>query len=329
MPPLPHIPMIVERGYLDHWKTNLLRQLTGLPNAAELPLRLWDYCESQRDDFIMDDAKGFVIAGICRAQIEPKKLLAALLQCRWLEKTSGGFIVRGWREKNAAWLAKIRGGKERAEKAKREKKGKFESANSPASSPDAATQHTASTQLAGSSNAEAGASAGAVEWSGVENSSPKTPPPRESAQREENSPQILAETTRHLLQLFGSAKKRALGREAEGELARQIAALPLSAEAWEVLGWWLGLPEDERDPYLRAGSRPKDADRLAIRLFSELDRAADHAKKTGRAKKEPGDPEDWKKWWTQHYPDKPCPTSFAAMPEYLRDDCRRDLKGDA
>jgi len=102
--------MIVERGYLDHWKTNLLRQLTGLPNASELPLRLWEHCEARMDDFIAD-RDGLVIAGICRAGIDPKVLIVALTRSRWIEKKAGGFLVRGWRERQKGKFASRLNGK--------------------------------------------------------------------------------------------------------------------------------------------------------------------------------------------------------------------------
>ena len=309
--------MIVERGFLDHWKTNLLRQRTGLPNASELPLRLWEYCESRMDDFIADPS-GDVIAGICRSPLPPKELLAALIACRWVEKIRGGFLVRGWRERQKGKFASRLNGA----KGGRPKKDAAETHSEPDQNPQVSNPEPAENLNHEQVNQQGG------ERRGEEKSrEPADPPPRRGAWEGVAGDKILAETTRSIFQLFPAAKKRTrLGREAEGELARQVDSLPLEAGDWQRLAWWLALPTDERDPYLREGSRPKDPDRLALRLFETLDRASAHAEKTGAAKKETA-PAGWEQWWAERYQEKPCPASFDALPEYLRDDCRRDLKG--
>lgn len=325
--------MLVDRGYLDHWKTHSLRQLTGLPNASELPLRLWEHCESRRNDFI-EDTTGNIIAGICRAGIEPKALLKALVDCRFLDKAPKGYVVHGWRERNSSWLRKVEGGQMRASKAVRNGKGQLRTSTLPATNELPASQLPPSSQLA-SPNSEklaassqlAGSTAGAVEWSGVEKSRvPADPPPRlRSEERVNGSGQILSETSSRITALF-DGKKRRLGREAEGELERNLEVLPLMDEEWRLLAWWLRLPCDEADPFLRDGSRPKDADRLAIRLFSELDRAKGHAKKCAPQKKEP--PAGWREWFARKWTELPVPETFEALPEYVRQEAWRELQAE-
>lgn len=307
--------MILDRGYLDHWKTNLLRQLTGLPHASELPIRLWEYCEARRDDFV-EDRTGHVIAGICRAGIEPKALITALIQCRFIVKEPKGFTVHGWRERNHSWLAKIEGGKKRMRGAKRDASGKVSTSNQAATS-----------QLAGNTNAstaeEAGNTAGAVEWSGVEKSrEPADSPPRGGVSECE---QVKNETWHFILGLFGK-KNRRPGYEADAALARQVDSLPLSAEQREILAWHYSLPHDPKDIDLRA--RFGDADKLAINLFAAIERAEAYAKKSARPqKKETAAPAGWEAWFAGKFPGKAAPASFDELPEYLRDDARRELGG--
>lgn len=317
--------MIVDRGYLDHWKTHSLRQLTGLANASELPLRLWEHCEARRDDFI-EDTTGYIIAGICRAQIEPKVLVKALLECRFLDKAPKGYVVHGWAERNSSWLRKVVGGKMRAESAKRNAKGQLNTSKEAASSELPTSKLPPSIQLAGqysekldASSQLAGSTAGAVEWSGVEKRRvPADLPPRER-EGGSGSGQILSETSSRITALF-DGKKRRLGREAEGELERNLEALPLVDEEWRLLSWWLRLPCDETDPFLRDGSRPKDADRMAMRLFSELDRAKGHAKKMAPQKKEAAPwPAGAREWLTQRFPEAEIPATFDALPRDVRE----------
>lgn len=312
--------MIVDRGYLDHWKTHMLRQLTGLPNAAELPLRLWEYCEWKRDDHIAGSEA--VVGGICRATIDPKALVRALLDCRFLDKVRGGYTVHGWRERNASWLRKIEGGKMRSQGAKRGANGQLQTAHPEASNEEASSTADASHQLAGGS-------AGAVEWSGVEKSrEPATTPStltrahgcagaREGA---------LSETWTFILSLFG-AKKRRAGFDAEQALARQAEALPLSAEDRAVLAWFYALPPDEKNVDLRG--RFRDADKLAINLFPAIERARRYASTHGgpEKKERAAEPAGWREWFAGRYPDKPVPAQFADLPDYLQSDAWRELGG--
>ena len=131
-------------------------------------------------------------------------------------------------------------------------------------------------------------------------------------------PGILTETARQILTLMArgqdSAKKRGrrLSHESEAALARQIEALPLSPEQWANLAWWLALPEIPDDPFLGPNKRPRDADRLAQRLFSELERAENHAlqkKKKDRAD-EPEAPAGWQDAALKLWPQAVLPASF-------------------
>jgi hypothetical protein len=309
--------MIVEREFLDHWKTHLLRQLTGLPNAAEIPLRIWAYCESNRSDFIRDDGKGLVITGICRVTCEPKRLLRSLLEARWLDRAEGGFVAHGWAEKNANWLQKIGAGRGRAKSGARLQNGHLATSGSPAADQRLPSGSPAADTPAG----EPLVQWSRVEWSGEEN--PQSPPPRRnsaSAPEGGGNPQILTETAAEIFRLIGSRKKRTrLGYEAEGLLSEHIDSLPLAAEDWEILRWWLSLPEDSSNPYLKAGSRPQDADRLAIRLFSELERAASHAQKLKKNFRPEAEPEGWRERMAQKFGEGVrIPARWRDVPEDIR-----------
>lgn len=71
---------------------------------------------------------------------------------------------------------------------------------------------------------------------------------------------------------------RRLSQEAEHALSRQVDSLPLSGEDAEELAWFYGLPPNANNVDLR--SRHRDADKLAINLLTNVERAKSHRRQT-------------------------------------------------
>lgn len=145
------------------------------------------------------------------------------------------------------------------------------------------------------------------------------------AERPAGHADALSETWTFILDLLG-AKKRKAGHEAEHSLARQREALPLSEEQQAILAWFYRLPHDERDVDLR--SRFRDADRLAINLFSALERAETYAERHGGPKKNTpaAEPEGWREWFVTKWQDKTAPENFALLPDYVQQDAWQALR---
>lgn len=76
--------MIVEPDFPDHWKTQLLIQLTGDPAAPMLIIRLWAFCQ-QRRAWRFSDLSNEALAAVCRWKEEPEALRKALIAARFLD----------------------------------------------------------------------------------------------------------------------------------------------------------------------------------------------------------------------------------------------------
>lgn len=319
--------MIVERDMHDHPKTvKLARRLSIHPDsAAVLVQRLWGHCEARRTDFLGTDPED--LAAIARFPGKAKTLLDALLGCVWVEKTDAGFVAHGWAEVNKGWLAKVSGGKWRAEQAKRDAAGRMatDTSKPPASPASPAVSTPRSSQVAdqhpaNSANGRsqlAGSEAGAVEGSGVE-STPVVP--LQGTADVLNS--VVETAIQQLNQLF-SRKKKSMGGGAKFELERLAmeGVLPLPAEDWSALATF----------YRQRGEHPQEKmwrnspERIAEQLLSEIDKAKtwlttqgiDFGAQKNEGETE-GEPHRWREWLAQAgYPDDAAWT--AADPSAKRD----------
>lgn len=68
--------MILEPGFLDHWKTRLLASRTGNEAAPLAVLRLWEYCQLRRATRLQLTPRS--LAGICRWTGDPESLWDAM-----------------------------------------------------------------------------------------------------------------------------------------------------------------------------------------------------------------------------------------------------------
>lgn len=346
--------MIVEADFLDHPKTLKLVRLLGAETAPLLLIRLWAFCQHRKTDQLPGDPED--IAVVCRYPGAAAELITALERCGWIEKNeAGGWVARGWVERNAAWLGRCKGGKTRAKNAERDADGHMKAANSAGSS----SSSPASCQLAGScesgSSEVAGRAAGADEMRRDENiplSSPSRgqgvsasagaegqtiplPSPAASAEKKETGGRgesegaaLLEDAKRRIGALFGR-QKLFFGVEAERALAELVTAgvLPLPEEDWRLLAWWFELPKDERDSDLR--NRRQHAETLACNLLAEIDRARGYAKKTGAPvaeKKTPGlDLAKFQAWHRRQYPEVPVPCSLEGVSDWILNEAKAAL----
>lgn len=103
--------MIVEPDFPDHWKTQLLIQLTGLAAAPMLVIRLWAHCQ-QRKACVFEDMSNVALAAICRWTGEPKLLREHLAEAGFIERNTpeGQVVVHEWEVVNAALVRNWKNG---------------------------------------------------------------------------------------------------------------------------------------------------------------------------------------------------------------------------
>lgn len=103
--------MIVEPDFPDHWKTQLLIQLTSSAAAPIMVIRLWAHCQ-QRKAWEFADMSDAALAAVCRWQGEPAQLRKHLADAGFIEKgtPAGIVIVHEWDEVNATLVRNWKNG---------------------------------------------------------------------------------------------------------------------------------------------------------------------------------------------------------------------------
>ncbi len=108
--------MIVQPDFLDHWKTQLLVQLTGDKASPLLVLRLWAHCQ-QRRQWVFDNMTPQVLKAVCRWEGEPDQLQKALTDSGFIEVNGSAVNVHEWAAVNASlvrsWQNGHKGGRPR------------------------------------------------------------------------------------------------------------------------------------------------------------------------------------------------------------------------
>lgn len=113
--------MIVEPDFPDHWKTQLLIQLTGSPAAPLMVIRLWAHCQ-QRKAWEFQDMSDAALAAVCRWQGEPALARKHLTDAGFIDRASepGVVIVHQWDEVNATlvrnWINGPKGGRPKTQR---------------------------------------------------------------------------------------------------------------------------------------------------------------------------------------------------------------------
>jgi hypothetical protein len=111
--------MIVQPDFLDHWKTEMLVQLTGDKASPLLVLRLWAHCQKQRKG-TFPHMTPQVLKAVCRWEGEPEALEKALTESRFIESDGSAITVHEWEEVNAglfkSWENGKKGGRPKTQK---------------------------------------------------------------------------------------------------------------------------------------------------------------------------------------------------------------------
>lgn len=110
--------MIVETDFLDHWKTQLLRDRLGGDIAVIAVLRLWTHCQLRKTHrfTLSPDA----LKAVCRWPGPAHVLLDALLEAGFLDRgdAEGSYVVHDWDKTNVylvqAWENGAKGGRPKA-----------------------------------------------------------------------------------------------------------------------------------------------------------------------------------------------------------------------
>ena len=102
--------MIVHPDFLDHWKTQLLFQLTGDKASPLLVLRLWAHCQQRRQD-VFHNMTPQVLKAVCRWEGDPAQLQKALADSGFIEINGPIVTVHQWAQVNAALVVSWENGK--------------------------------------------------------------------------------------------------------------------------------------------------------------------------------------------------------------------------
>lgn len=298
---------VIAPDFPHHWKTTLLEQELGDPNAGMHVVRLWLHCHARMEDTFEMTAEQ--LAAVCKYRVkEGEKLEAALISCRWLRRDGAKLTVIGWREYNARLFSNrangSRGGRPRK----------------PTGNPSATDG-----EPMGNPSETHGLPMGnrsKTEWSGVEGS--RADNHLTGASQRES---VVFSIQTDLCTLF-SRKKTRLGAEATRAL-QELAdegALPLSDADWSALCRFY--QERKNDPGAKDAHWRVSADAVAMHLLAEIDKAKVWLEKHGLAvSAQPApaaDPTGWREWLdAKGYPAVP----FANADGTLRREFREKERG--
>lgn len=106
--------MIVEPGFLDHWKTRRLVELTGDNTAPLIVLRLWAHCHKAKM-WRFRNLTNEKLAGICGWKGEEAELQTTLIKCGFLNIQGPFLVVHEWEKYNrkliSCWKNGAKGGR--------------------------------------------------------------------------------------------------------------------------------------------------------------------------------------------------------------------------
>lgn len=95
--------MIIETGFLDHWKTRLLEKLLNDPLGHTYIMRLWEHCVLRKCWQFPADAK--MLAAICAYKSDENLLYDAMVKSGFIEEKKGGIYIHDWEKANAGLVS--------------------------------------------------------------------------------------------------------------------------------------------------------------------------------------------------------------------------------
>lgn len=102
--------MIIEPDFPDHWKTQMLIQLSEDPSSPLWVIRLWAHCQ-QRKTHEFTNLSPEALKAVCRFVGQASKLESLLRTCGFIRRCDEKLIVHQWNEYNASLLANWDNGK--------------------------------------------------------------------------------------------------------------------------------------------------------------------------------------------------------------------------
>lgn len=275
---------VIAPDFPHHWKTTMLEQELGDPNAGMHVVRLWLHCHARMADcFEMTSEQ---LAAVCKYPVkQAKKLEAVLIECRWLQRKGKKIQVIGWAEHNARLYANQRNGRLGG------RPPRIPSDNRTGSQGEPTGTHGFSSVSRGLSQ--------------------PNPTKREGRGEEESREdlhltgairrdELVCSIRDALCTLF--SRKKHLGAEAMRALGELVdaGALPLSDSDWSALARFYA--EKKNQPGAEDAHWRTSADAVALNLFAEIDKAkgwlAKHEIPWGGSEKAApvADPDGWADW---------------------------------
>lgn len=102
--------MIIEPDFPDHWKTQMLIQLSNDHSSPLWVIRLWAHCQ-QRKTHEFNNFPAEAIKAVCRYTGPSNKLESLLTTTGFIRRSEEKLIVHQWNEYNAQLLANWENGK--------------------------------------------------------------------------------------------------------------------------------------------------------------------------------------------------------------------------
>jgi hypothetical protein len=103
--------MMVRPDVLDHWKTQMLRQLSGQQDVITWLIALWGHCQVRKSCRFRANPKQ--LAAICRyvGKAAPEEFAKWLIEAGFVDHEKSEYIVHDWEEHNQNLLKCWRIGK--------------------------------------------------------------------------------------------------------------------------------------------------------------------------------------------------------------------------
>jgi len=102
--------MIVEPGFLDHWKTKLLARRLGTETAPFCVLRLWEHCQQRRKDRFTGMTPDR-LAAVCGWMGDAQVLWDVMIETFVDVTADGTMIVHDWAAANSGLIASWNNGR--------------------------------------------------------------------------------------------------------------------------------------------------------------------------------------------------------------------------
>lgn len=130
--------MIVDPGFLDHWRTLMVVDALDDPCAPLYILRLWAHCQARQSDTFEMPTRG--LKAQCRYPGDAEAFEAALIEAGFLSRDGAQIHVCGWADYNAALMRNWENGRKGGRPKKEPSGNPGETQEKPRRNPDETQQ---------------------------------------------------------------------------------------------------------------------------------------------------------------------------------------------